>query len=79
MAGRFFTAEPPTLSKQYLQSQNNVDTIYWYSVLWSAYKQNMRGLIFYPEMKLKVTYLIKGKRKQKEVENSLREEWWREM
>jgi len=39
----------------------------------------MRGLIFYPEMKLKVTYLIKGKRKQKEVENSLREEWWREV
>ena len=39
----------------------------------------MRGLIFYPEMKLKVTYLIKGKRKQKEFENSLREEWWREV
>lgn len=38
----------------------------------------MRGLIFYPEIKLKVTYLIKGKRKQKEVENSLREMWWRE-
>ena len=33
LAGGFFTAEPPTLSKQYLQSQNNVDTIYWYSVL----------------------------------------------
>lgn len=30
-------------SKQYLYSQNNIDAFYRF---WSAYKQNMKGLIF---------------------------------
>lgn len=42
------------LNKQYSCSQNNADAAYWHTVFWSVYRQNMKGLIFYLEMKLKV-------------------------
>ena len=74
MFGRRYSSFYLALSKQYLQSQNNVDTIgiqYTDQPIDKTWKLNF----FYSEVNLKVINPEKNK-ENKEAENELEEERW---